>query len=122
MELKCEMQVRFHVSAFRFPFNSMVHEFQIRVQPHEAANEQSLKRYIAREKGMDERTITAVRVLRRSIDARQRIIYMNLTVRVFVNEMPQMDEYVSREYGNVEGRQPVIVVGAGPAGLFAQAH
>ena len=97
----------------------MVHEFQIRVQPHDAANEQSLKRYIARDKGMDERTITAVRVLRRSIDARQRIIYMNLTVRVFVNEIPQMEEYVSREYGNVEGRKPVIVVGAGPAGLFA---
>lgn len=97
----------------------MIHEFQIRVQPHDAANEQSLKRYIARDKGMDERTITAVRVLRRSIDARQRIIYMNLTVRVFVNEQPQMEEFVSREYGNVEGRQPVIVVGAGPAGLFA---
>lgn len=97
----------------------MIHEFQIRVQPHDAANEQSLKRYIARDKGMDERTITAVRVLRRSIDARQRIIYVNLTVRVFVNEQPQMEEYVSREYGNVEGRQQVIVVGAGPAGLFA---
>lgn len=97
----------------------MIHEFQIRVQPHDAANEQSLKRYIARDKGMDERTITAVRVLRRSIDARQRIIYVNLTVRVFVNEQPQMEEFVSREYGNVEGRQPVIVVGAGPAGLFA---
>lgn len=97
----------------------MIHEFQIRVQPHDAANEQSLKRYIARDKGMDERTITAVRVLRRSIDARQRIIYVNLTVRVFVNEQPQMEEYVSRKYGNVEGRQQVIVVGAGPAGLFA---
>ena len=97
----------------------MVHEFQIRVQPHDAANEQSLKRYIAREKGMDERTVTAVRVLRRSIDARQRIIYINLTVRVFVNEQPHMEEYVSREYGNVEGKKPVIVVGAGPAGLFA---
>lgn len=97
----------------------MIHEFQIRVQPHDAANEQSLKRYIARDKGMDERTITAVRVLRRSIDARQRIIYVNLTVRVFVNEQPQMEEFVSREYGNVEGRQQVIVVGAGPAGLFA---
>lgn len=97
----------------------MIHEFQIRVQPHDAANEQSLKRYIARDKGMDERTITAVRVLRRSIDARQRIIYVNLTVRIFVNEQPQMEEFVSREYGNVEGRQPVIVVGAGPAGLFA---
>ncbi|MBR3907206.1 MAG: FAD-binding protein [Bacteroidaceae bacterium] len=97
----------------------MIHEFQIRVQPHDAANEQSLKRYIARDKGMDERTITAVRVLRRSIDARQRIIYVNLTVRVFVNEQPQMEEFVSREYGNVKGRQQVIVVGAGPAGLFA---
>lgn len=97
----------------------MVFEFQIRVQPHDAENEQSLKRYIAREKGMDERTIKAVRVLRRSIDARQRIIYMNLMVRVFVNELPQMDEYVSREYGNVGDAQPVIVVGAGPAGLFA---
>ena len=104
---------------FRFPFKNMIHEFQIRVQPHDAANEQSLKRYIARDKGMDERTITAVRVLRRSIDARQRIIYFNLTVRVFVNEQPHMEEYVSREYGNVEGKQPVIVVGAGPAGLFA---
>ena len=58
----------------------MVHEFNIRVQPHEAANEQSLMRYIAREKGMDIRTINAVRVLRRSIDARQRIIYVNLSI------------------------------------------
>ncbi len=97
----------------------MVHEFQIRVQPHEAANEQSLARYIARDKGLDERTINAVRVLRRSIDARQRTIYINLLVRVFVNEMPRGDEYVVREYPNVEGRRPVIVVGAGPAGLFA---
>lgn len=97
----------------------MVHEFQIRVQPHEAANEQSLARYIARDKGLDERTINAVRVLRRSIDARQRTIYINLHVRVFVNEMPRGDEYVVREYPNVEGRRPVIVVGAGPAGLFA---
>lgn len=97
----------------------MIFEFQIRVQPHDAANEQSLKRYIARDKGMDERTITAVRVLRRSIDARQRVIYINLTVRVFVNEQPRMEEYVSREYGNVEGKPSVIVVGAGPAGLFA---
>ncbi len=97
----------------------MVHEFQIRVQPHEAANEQSLKRYIAHSKGLDIRTITAVRVLRRSIDARQRLIYINLTVRLFINEQPSMEEFVRREYGNVEGHTPVIVVGAGPAGLFA---
>ena len=106
----------FHLSVFSLRI--MVHEFQLRVQPHEAANEQSLARYIAREKGMDERKINAVRVLRRSIDARQRTIYINLTLRVFVNEMPPADEYTPREYPNVEGKRPVIVVGAGPAGLL----
>ena len=97
----------------------MIHEFQLRLQPHDAANEQSLKRYIAREKGFDERTINAVRVLRRSIDARQRTIYINLSVRVFINEIPRGDEFIAREYPNVEGRPTVVVVGAGPAGLFA---
>ena len=97
----------------------MVSEFQTRVLPHQAVNEQALKCFVAEEKGWDIRTITAVRVLRRSIDARQRTIYVNLSLRVFVNEYPADDEYVSREYGNVEGRPPVIVVGAGPAGLFA---
>ena len=97
----------------------MIHEFQIRVQPHQAANEQSIAQYVAHEKGLDVRTIKAVRVLRRSIDARQRTIYINLMVRVFVNEMPPVCEYQRREYGNVEGKKPVIVVGAGPAGLFA---
>ena len=97
----------------------MIHEFQLRVQPHIAANEQSLMRFIAQDKGLDVRTINAVRVLRRSIDARQRTIYVNLMVRVFVNEMPTAEEYAKREYGNVEGKKPVIVVGAGPAGLFA---
>lgn len=97
----------------------MIYEYQVRVLPHEAANEQSLKRYVAQTKGLDVRTINAVRVLRRSIDARQRTIYINLSLRVFVNEQPTTEEFVSREYGNVEGCTPVIVVGAGPAGLFA---
>ena len=97
----------------------MVNEFQIRVEPHIAVNEQAIKKYIAQVKGLDARRITAVRVLRRSIDARQRTIFVNLTIRVFVNEQPPADEYVSREYGNVENCPPVVVVGAGPAGLFA---
>ena len=97
----------------------MVNEYQIRVEPHIAVNEQAIKKYIAQVKGLDARRITAVRVLRRSIDARQRTIYVNLAIRVFVNEQPPADEYVSREYGNVENCPPVVVVGAGPAGLFA---
>ncbi len=97
----------------------MIYEYQIRVQPQIAASEQTLKAYLAREKGHNPATITAVRVLRRSIDARQRVIYINLSVRLFVNEQPSGDEYQRREYGNVDNAQAVVVVGAGPAGLFA---
>jgi hypothetical protein len=65
------------------------------------------------------RTIYGVRILKRSIDARQRQIYVNLKVRVYINEQPSDDEYQHTEYPNVEGKPQVIVVGAGPGGLFA---
>ena len=97
----------------------MIHEYQLRILPEQAASEQSLKQYIGREKGLDVRTINAIRILKRSIDARQRTIYVNLTIRVFVNETPSEEEFVRTDYPNVEGRPAVIVVGAGPGGLFA---
>ena len=97
----------------------MIEEYQLRVLPETAANEQALRRYVAREKGKDERTLTAIRVLKRSIDARQRTIFVNLKVRVYVNEQPEDDEFVRTAYRNVEGRPQVVVVGAGPGGLFA---
>lgn len=97
----------------------MIHEYQLRILPEQAASEQSLKQYIGREKGLDVRTINAIRVLKRSIDARQRTIYVNLTIRVFVNETPSEEEFERTDYPNVEGRPAVIVVGAGPGGLFA---
>ena len=97
----------------------MTNEYQIRVVPEVAAQEDRLKAYLADEQGIDVRTIFGVRILKRSIDARQRQIYVNLKVRVYVNEQPHDDEYVKTEYPNVEGRQAVIVVGAGPGGLFA---
>ena len=97
----------------------MIHEYQLRVLPEQAASEQSLKEYIGREKGLDIRTIHAVRVRKRSIDARQRTIYINLKVEVFVNEDPSEAPFVRTKYPNVEGRPAVIIVGAGPGGLFA---
>lgn len=97
----------------------MIQEYQIRVQPQVAANEQSLKSWVADEYGFDVRTITALRILRRSIDARQRTIFVNLKVRVYINEQPQQDEYQRTEYPDVSEGQQVIVVGAGPGGLFA---
>lgn len=97
----------------------MVEEYQLRVLPEQAYSEQSMKRFLAQEKGKDERTIKAVRVLKKSIDARQRTVYVNLTVRVYINEMPEDDVWIQTEYPNVEGKPAVIVVGAGPGGLFA---
>ena len=97
----------------------MTNEYQIRVVPEVAAQEDRLKGWLADEYGFDVRTIQGVRILKRSIDARQRQIFVNLKVRVYVNEQPHDDEYVRTEYLNVEGRPQVIVVGAGPGGLFA---
>lgn len=97
----------------------MTYEYQLRMLPHQTASESTIKDYISREKGIDVRTITHVRVLKRSIDARQRTIYVNLKVRVYVNEEPCDDEYERTEYKDVSTSKPVIVVGAGPGGLFA---
>lgn len=97
----------------------MIQELQLRILPEQAANEQSIKQYVAREKGWDVRTIQAVRTLKRSIDARQRTIFVNLTVRIYINELPTDNEYTETYYPMVDEGPEVIVVGAGPGGLFA---
>lgn len=97
----------------------MIQELQLRILPEQAASEQSIKLYVAREKGLDARTIKAVRTLKRSIDARQRTIYVNLTIRLYINELPTDDEYTETYYPMVDDCPEVIVVGAGPGGLFA---
>ena len=97
----------------------MTQEFQIRVTPEVASCEESIKGYVAREKGIDARTVNCVRILKRSIDARQRQIFINLTLRVYINEIPQDDEYEHVAYPDVSSRPRVIVVGEGPGGLFA---
>ena len=97
----------------------MTSEYQIRVTPEVASLEERLRRWLADEQGIDERTIYGIRILKRSIDARQRQILVNLKVRVYINELPHDDEFSRTDYPNVEGRPQVIVVGAGPGGLFA---
>ena len=97
----------------------MTIECQIRVLPHVAASEEAVRRFVAQDKGIDERTITALRILRRSIDARHRTVYVNLSVRLYINEMPAEEPYETITYGDVSDRKSVVVVGAGPGGLFA---
>ena len=97
----------------------MIQEYQIRILPEQAANETSIARFLITDKGINPKDITHIRVLKRSIDARQRTIYVNLKVRVYLNEKPEDEEFIRTEYQNVEGRTEAIVVGAGPGGLFA---
>ena len=74
---------------------------------------------MADEYGLALGALKAVRILKRSIDARQRTIFVNLKVRAYVNELPEDDVYEPVVYHDVSGRPQVIVVGAGPGGLFA---
>lgn len=97
----------------------MIEEYQIRILPEQAASEEGIKRYLSKEKGIDVRTLYQVRVLKRSIDARQRTIYVNLKVRAYINEFAQDDQYIHTEYPDVSSRPRVVVVGEGPGGLFA---
>lgn len=97
----------------------MIKELQIRVLPQIAAQNSALKEYLKREKGVDARGITHIRILKRSIDARQRQVYVNLTVRVYINEEPTDEVFERVEYRDVNGCPTAIVVGAGPGGLFA---
>lgn len=97
----------------------MIKEFQLRVTPEVAAKDSLLKQYISNEKRLPHDEISHVQILKRSIDARQRDIYINLKVNVYLNR-PYVEEIISLpDYKNVSNSEEVIIVGMGPAGLFA---
>lgn len=97
----------------------MIKEYQIRVLPEVATSEQGIKQFLQEEEGLTMEQVTSVRVLKRSIDARQRTIFVNLKVRAYVDELPEDDAFKRVDYANVEGKPQAVVVGAGPGGLFA---
>ena len=86
--------------------------------PEVAADTALLRQYVADEKGLALSALKGIRVLKRSIDARQRTIFVNLKVRLYINEQPTDDEYVHTDYPDVSDK-PQVIVGAGPGGLFA---
>lgn len=97
----------------------MVQDIQLRVLPQVAASEAAIRTFLVQEKGVDSRRLKGLRVVKRSIDARQRQVMVNLTVRVWMDEEPDAESFERIEYPHVEGRPQVVVVGAGPGGLFA---
>jgi uncharacterized FAD-dependent dehydrogenase len=97
----------------------LIQEIQLRVLPEVAADTALLRQYVADEKGLALSALKGIRILKRSVDARQRTIFINLKVRLYINEQPMDDEYVHTDYPDVSDKPQVVVVGAGPGGLFA---
>ena len=97
----------------------MIKSLKARLLPQQAASEQSLAVYFAGELAVDPSRVKAVRVSKRSIDARRRTVYVGIEAEVFVDETPSRPVCEPVEYGDVSAAPPVVVVGAGPAGLFA---
>ncbi len=98
----------------------MTEKLQMRVQPSVAADEMKLRAAVSAAMGIATDRIKKIDLLRRSIDARQRQVMVNLTVNVHIDDVDAgFRRYEHIIYPNVEGRPEVVVVGAGPAGLFA---
>lgn len=98
----------------------MTKEFQLRVDPRTAADNERVAAFVARQGNFDRGRIKLLQILKRSIDARQRRVMVNLTVRCFIDELlDNINRYEPYRYGDVSNAQTVVVVGAGPGGLFA---
>jgi len=97
----------------------MQKELQIQVTPETAHSQELLTNHVASHIRLDKKEINQVEILKRSIDARQKNVKINLTLRVYINEAPVADKIELPYYQDVSQSEEIIVVGAGPAGLFA---
>lgn len=98
----------------------MTQQLQLRLTPEEASTPALLTKVIARELRVDASRIVRTDILRRSIDARQRRVMINLSVNVHLDKVDESwRRYEPIQYPDVSKSRDVIVVGAGPAGLFA---
>nr|MBE6190957.1 FAD-binding protein [Rikenellaceae bacterium] len=90
----------------------------LRLLPREAADAKHYTALAARCLGIAEQQVALVRVVKRSIDARQRQPWVNLTLELYIDQESQ-PEPIHFDYPSVAGKSEVVVVGSGPAGLFA---
>jgi uncharacterized FAD-dependent dehydrogenase len=98
----------------------MPKELLLQVTPEIAANESLLKDYLSKQIKVSAQEIQHVSILKRSIDARQKAIKINLKVLIYLKGEPFQETKIELPiYKDVSNAQEVIVVGAGPAGLFA---
>lgn len=97
----------------------MQKDIDLRITPEQASDIEKVRKIFSSQSGIPLKDINSIRILRRSIDARQRNIFVNLRVRGYVEEEENDPKFVNTYYPNVKDAPQAIVVGAGPAGLFA---
>src|SRR6187399_1960996 len=98
----------------------MKKQLTLKVKPSEAADDNYLKKIVAVEAGCKVSDITGYTVLRKSIDARSRQVFVNLSIEAFIKEPYHHRPFNKINFGDVShSRKRVIIIGAGPAGLFA---
>ena len=95
-------------------------DFALSLSPAIAGQEVLLKEAVAQSMNLSPDVIQTIRVNKRSIDARKRQVLVNLQLSVYINEeVPELSLPALPEYPDVRHAQEVVIVGAGPAGLFA---
>lgn len=99
----------------------MQKDITLKLKPAEAADEATIREYIAQSLGLPQEQVTGFYKSKQSIDARSRSqVWINLTVKAFVNEPFEQRNSLSIHFPDVsKARTKVIIIGAGPAGLFA---
>jgi len=97
----------------------MHNEIQLTITPEQAFKEDMLTKQVADKLEISPKSITRIRTLRKSIDSRAFLPKVNVTVEVYWDEMPPEQVKTTFEYNNVADKTPVLIIGAGPAGLFA---
>jgi uncharacterized FAD-dependent dehydrogenase len=96
----------------------MKQELQLVLSPEEAANDEIIRSIASQQLRFPSKDISHIKILKRSIDARSRNIKINLKIEVYLGELPAPASY-KKNYSDVSSARPVIIIGAGPAGLFA---
>ena len=97
----------------------MVKEIQLRINLVEERMEEILLHKSSKVLGIDKNLISAVKVLRKSIDARKKNILFNYKVAVYIEEeIPEKSNYIF-EYNDVSNAKEIHIIGFGPAGMYA---
>ncbi len=97
----------------------MIRDIQIRLDAKDASSSSAIRATAIRKAGLAASDVNACIVRRRSVDARRRPVMVDLSVRLYVGQEPEAQPWTDVSFPDVGGADPVVVVGAGPAGLFA---